>query len=114
MPKSKTLVRNHVEAALPSDYRKKDFAQAMAIDSQNYVSMLLSDKYPNALLSPNRFEAFAKVCNLSDEEVLDLALARLEDAGDKPIELSVATFKFLLQAHDRLVKAQLAATGALA
>ena len=84
----------------------------MDIDSQNYVSMLLSDNYPNALLSPNRFETFAKVCNLSDEEVMRLALARLRDAGEKPVEMNVEAFKFLLRTYGRIVKTKLTTTGA--
>lgn len=110
MTKSKKLVRAHLQPVLSSGYSRKDFARDMEFESPNYVSMLLRENYPNALLSPNRIESFAGVCGLSDEDVLRLALARLEDAGDKPVEMNAAALKFLLRSYGRLIQSKFVLT----
>jgi len=101
---SKKRVRQHIQSRLDEGCTRKDFAGEMGFESPNYVSMLMGDNYPTTLLSPNRIESFAKACDLSDRETMLLALARLRDAGEKPVEMSADTLLFLLKTYGELVK----------
>lgn len=99
--KSKKLIRDHVEPLLKAGLTQREFAQEMSFKQPNYVSMLLSDNYPDALMSPNRICTLADVCGLTDEQVVELTLARLDDAKGKPVEMSAETLRFVMRAYAR-------------
>lgn len=94
--KSKTIVAIHIQTVLDTGVKQADVAEAMGFERANYLSMLKTPTSKKSLLSPNRIRAFAEVCKLSPREVIVLALARLDDAGDKHVEMSKETFKYLM------------------
>lgn len=94
--RSKTIVATHIQTVLDTSVKQADIADAMGFESANYLSMLKTPTSKKSLLSPNRIRALAEVCKLSPREVIVLALARLEDAGDKHVEMSKETFKYLM------------------
>lgn len=102
MKKSKKLVQRHIQAMLNAGWTKKDLARELGLPNPNYLSMLTRENYPNTLLSLDRIERFATVCNLSDEDALRLALARVEDAAGNAAEMSKEAFKALLMRFGRL------------
>ena len=107
--KSKKLFRQHVAPLLDSGVTQKKLASMLDLPNPNYVSMLNSDRYETTLLSLNRIERLAEICGLTEEEVMRLALARVEDAGNNPVEMSSDTFKFLLKTFAKLAIANHAA-----
>lgn len=94
--KSKKLVRKHIQKQLDSGITQKGFAKAIGFENPNNVSMLLSDNY-GTTLSLNRLPALASVCGLDDREIIQFALARVEDAGDNPVEINKETLVWLLK-----------------
>lgn len=94
--KSKTIVSNQIQNLIDNGMRQYEVAEALGIDSPNYVSMLKNPDDKKTLLSPDRIEQLAKVCAMTPQEVMNLIFARLRDANGRPIEMSLDTFKFLL------------------
>lgn len=108
--KSKAMIRRFIQPALDAGKTQKELCQQLGIRSANYITQLRSDNYPTELLSPDRFEQFARVFEVGDEDLLRLALARLDDADGNKIELSKSTFIYLLKVTDRVRVARRAAT----
>jgi hypothetical protein len=99
--KSKKLIRTIVQPYLDaSGKQQNEFANEMGLKS-NYVSMLLGNN-DKALISLNRLEQLKYVCNLNDEQVLEIARQRIEDANGAPIKISVETFGFLCDTSRRV------------
>ena len=82
MLKSKALLRKHVQPLLDSGYKQYELARELGFSRPTFVSMLLSDNRPEALLPLNRLERLAELCHLTEREVMELYLARLADGGD--------------------------------
>ena len=112
--KSKTIVSNQIQSLVDNGMRQYEVAEALGIDSPNYVSMLKNPDDKKALLSPDRIEQFAKICAMTPQEVMSLIFARLRDAEGRPIEMGLDTFKFLLVSFVACVDASRAATKGVA
>lgn len=95
--KSTKLIRKHLQPLMDAGAKQKNIAADLGLDNPNYLSMILSDKYETSLLSLNRLEMLSKLCGLSREATIEMALARVSDAGDRPIEMNSDAFKFILK-----------------
>jgi len=109
---SKQIVMQHLQAKVDEGYSQKDIAKHLGFPNPNFVSMLMSEKYPKTLLSMNRLKAFASFCNLTAMETLRFAIARIADSGDAPLELSKSTMLWLFRVFGEALKARIHASGA--
>lgn len=100
--KSKKIVRDHFQRRLDDGASQKTIALEMAYDNPNNISMMLSEKYPKSLMSPNKIPTLCTVCDLSPREAIAVTFARLDDADGRPIEMSKETLKFLFMQFGRL------------
>lgn len=107
---SKKLVNRYIQPLLNAGHTQKDIAKALGYNNPNYLSMLLSEKYETTLISLNRIERLAEVCGLNETEILQLALARVEDAKNSAIEMSPQSLKYLLKSFASLATKKLAGT----
>ena len=111
MTTSKQMVNKYLQAKIDNGFTQKEIAKYLGYPNPNYVSMLMSEKYPRALISMNRLKTFASFCNLSPMETLLLALARMSDAGDAPVEFSKCSMLWLLRIFGQALKSRMIARG---
>jgi hypothetical protein len=71
-------------------------ASALEIDSSNFIGMVKNPKN-KALFPLDRLPALAKLCNLTNREIIGFAIARIRDAKANNFEMTVDTFKWLLK-----------------
>lgn len=96
--KSKELVIQHIAAKLSQgDFKQRHVAQALGINSPNFVSMLLSPEYPRTLLPLNRLQAFSEFCGLTPLQTVNLAVARIQDGEKGAVEMSKGTLLWLFK-----------------
>lgn len=111
MTTSKQIVIKHLQAKVDEGYTQKEIAKHLGYPNPNFVSMLMNENYPKTIISMNRMKAFAAFCNLTPMDTLRLALARLADAGDAPVEFSKGTMLWLLRLFGQALKARTLARG---
>lgn len=95
--KSKTLVRAYLQAKIDAGITQREIAAALGIRSNNFISMLMSDQYPRALLPLNRLTALISYCGLSPAQAMNLVLARIDDARGSGIEINKPTMLNILR-----------------
>lgn len=92
--KSKKLVCKHLRPLLDGGQSQKSIASAMAYGMPNNISMLLSEKHPKYLISPNKIPTLSKLCKLSPRAAEELFFARLDDAAGRTVEMSKESLEF--------------------
>jgi transcriptional regulator with XRE-family HTH domain len=93
----KELVRSHLQPLLDTGMTQREVAEKLGLENPNYVSMMLSDRYPEAELGLARLPALCALCGLTARESLRLAKRLLAGGTKKAVHLDVPTFEWLLR-----------------
>lgn len=97
MPTYKELVRSHLQPLIDAGMTQREIAEKLGIESPNYISMVLSDRYPEALLPLTRLPAMCSLCGLTATESLRLAKRLVAAGAKKAVHMDVATFEWMLR-----------------
>src|SRR5258706_14510953 len=93
----KELVRSHLQSLIDAGMPQRVIAEKLGIEWRNYTSMVLSDRYPEALLPLTRLPAMCSLCGLTATESLRLARRLVTASAMKAVHLDVATFEWVLR-----------------
>ena len=93
----KTLVRSHLQPLIAAGMTHREVAAKLGIESPNFISMVLSDRYPEALLPLTRLPAMCSLCGLTGTESLRLAKRLVAASVVKTVHMDVATFEWILR-----------------
>jgi transcriptional regulator with XRE-family HTH domain len=93
----KELVRSHLQPLIEAGLTQREVAEKLGIESPNYISMVLSDRYPEAQLPMTRLPAMCALCGLTATESLRLAKRLVAACARKTVQLDVATFEWMLR-----------------
>lgn len=93
----KQLVRSHVQPLLDAGMTQREIAAKLGFNSPNYVSMLLNDRHPEAVLPLSRLPAMCALCGLTATESLRLARKLMAIGATKVVHMDVATFDWVMR-----------------
>lgn len=93
----KTLVRSHLQPLIAAGMTQREVAEKLGIESHNFISMILSDRYPEALLPLTRLPAMCSLCGLTGTQSLRLVKRVVADSAVKAMHMDVATFEWILR-----------------
>lgn len=101
MTNSKHLFASYIQPLRASGMTYDDIAGALGIGSSNFIGMIANDR-KDSLLPLDRLPALAQVCKLTDRQIIIFALARIREAKQNKLEMSVDTFKWLLKTFGKV------------
>jgi transcriptional regulator with XRE-family HTH domain len=93
----KQLVRSHLQPLIDAGLTQRELAGKLGLELPNYVSMVLSDRYPEALLPLTRLPAMCALCGLTATESLRLAKRLVAAGARKAVHMDAETFDWVLR-----------------
>ncbi len=93
----KSMVRGHLQPLLDAGATQRQIADSLGLENPNFISMVLSDRYPNALLSFPRLRAMCALCGLSATQSLSLVRQLSKVSGKKSVQFDEETFEWMLR-----------------
>ncbi|MCC5611438.1 hypothetical protein LC612_33030 [Nostoc sp. CHAB 5834] len=102
----KELVRSHIQNVLEKGVTQRDLAVKLGLNEQsrNFISMVLSDAYPEQLLPIGRLPALSRVCGLTCHESLQLVKALVNSRAKKGVQLDSAVLEWMLSCNESATK----------
>lgn len=92
----KELVTEHLQRAADTGLTRQQIADKLGLRRGNYVTMLMSPRYPTAMLSPCRIPALSRLCGLTALERLQLLYRRIVEFPNAAVQLSAEMLRMVM------------------